>query len=412
MSGAAGAGAGAPLPLDGVRVLELGQLLAAPCAGMILADLGASVVKVEAFGGDPARELQTAAFTGSGTSPTFLAFNRGKRSIALDLQTPDGIDVVRRLAARSDVLIESFRPGVMDRLGIDAAALRGLDARLIYASLSGFGHVGPEHDRRGVDLVIQAESGIMAVTGQPDGPPTKVGFTVVDVAAGHVLAQAILAALIRRGRTGCGDHVTVSLVDVALHLQSAPMTEYLATGTLPPRAGNAAPMTAPADLFRTRDGHLVISAYLDRHWRLLCDSIGRPDLPDDARFLTKVDRVRHRDELVSELESTLRTDTSRGWMARLHGAGLAVGMVKTYADIESDPQVHAMGTVISVGESAGAYRTVRLPAQFASWSPTHSVPAPRIGEHTDEVLREIGCSDNDIARLAASGATRTATAAT
>jgi crotonobetainyl-CoA:carnitine CoA-transferase CaiB-like acyl-CoA transferase len=402
---------GALPPLEGLRVLEFGNLLAAPCAGMILADLGAEVIKVEAFGGDPARELQTAAFTGSGTSPTFLAFNRGKRSVALDLRTPEGIDVARKLVARSDVLVESFRPGVMDRLGIGAGTLLAADPRLIYASLSGFGHVGPERGRRGVDLVIQAESGIMAVTGQPDGPPTKVGFTVVDVAAGHVLAQAILAALIRRGRTGTGDHVTVSLVDVALHLQSAPMTEYLATGTPPPRSGNAAPMTAPADLFRTADGHLVISAYLDRHWRLLCESLGRSDLPDDPRFVTKVDRVRHRDELVQELESTLRSDTSRGWMARLQGAGLAVGMVKSYADIDNDPQVQAMGTVISVGETR-PFRTVRLPAQFASWSPEHRLPPPDVGQHTDEVLREIGFGDADIARLAASGATRSAAAAT
>ena len=393
-----------PLPLDGLRVLELGQLLAAPCAGMVLADLGAEVVKVESFGGDPARELQTAAFTGTGTSPTFLAFNRGKRSVALDLQTPGGQEVVRRLLARSDVLIESFRPGVMDRLGLGVDALRAVDPRLVYASLNGFGHVGPERNRRGVDLVIQAESGIMAVTGQPDGPPTKVGFTVVDVAAGHVLAQAILAALLRRERTGEGDHVTVSLVDVALHLQAAPMTEYLATGSLPPRCGNAAPMTAPADLFRTADGHLVISAYLDRHWRLLCESLGRPYLPADPRFATKVDRVRNRDALVSEMEATLRTDTSRGWMARLQGAGLAVGMVKTYADIESDPQVEAMGTLVEVGEE-DAFRTVRLPAQFGSWAPQHRVRPPAVGEHTDAVLREVGYSDAEIAALAGMGAT-------
>ena len=393
-----------PLPLDGLRVLELGQLLAAPCAGMVLADLGAEVVKVESFGGDPARELQTAAFTGTGTSPTFLAFNRGKRSVALDLQTPGGQEVVRRLLARSDVLIESFRPGVMDRLGLGVDALRGVDPRLVYASLNGFGHVGPERNRRGVDLVIQAESGIMAVTGQADGPPTKVGFTVVDVAAGHVLAQAILAALLRRERTGEGDHVTVSLVDVALHLQAAPMTEYLATGSLPSRCGNAAPMTAPADLFRTADGHLVISAYLDRHWRLLCESLGRPDLPADPRFATKVDRVRNRDALVSEMEATLRADTSRGWMARLQGAGLAVGMVKTYADIEADPQVEAMGTLVEVGEE-DAFRTVRLPAQFGSWAPQHRVRAPAVGEHTDAVLREVGYSDAEIAALAGTGAT-------
>jgi len=396
-----------PLPLDGLRVLELGQLLAAPCAGMVLADLGAEVVKVESFGGDPARELQTAAFTGTGTSPTFLAFNRGKRSVALDLQTPGGQEVVRRLLARSDVLIESFRPGVMDRLGLGVATLRAAHPRLVYASLSGFGHVGPERGRRGVDLVIQAESGIMSVTGQPDGPPTKVGFTVVDVAAGHVLAQGILAALVNRGRTGEGDHVTVSLLDVALHLQAAPMTEYLATGTLPPRCGNSAPMTAPADLFSTADGHLVISAYLDSHWRSLCETVGRAELVDDPRFATKVARVRHRDELVRELEASLRSDTSRGWMARLQGAGLAVGMVKSYADIEADEQVRAMETVVSVGTSS-PIRTVRAPAQYASWQAEYSVAPPGVGEHTEEVLGELGYSADDVASLVAADVVRAA----
>lgn len=398
------------MPLSGLRVLELGNLLAAPCAGMVLADLGAEVVKVEGLGGDPARELQTAAFTGSGTSPTFLAFNRGKRSLSLDLRRPGGIDAVHRLLERSDVLIESFRPGVMDRLGLGWETLRARHPRLVYASLSGFGHLGPEQGRRGVDLVIQAESGIMAVTGQPDGPPTKVGFTVVDVAAGHVLAQGILAALWNRERTGAGDHVTVSLLDVALHLQAAPMTEYLATGALPPRCGNAAPMTAPADLFRTADGHLVISAYLDNHWQVLCDSIGRPELAGDHRFATKVARVRNRDALVAELEATLRTDSSRGWMARLQGAGLAVGMVKTYADIEADEQVRAMGTVVSVGEERPV-RTVRAPAQYASWQPRYALAPPECGEHSVEVLAELGFSDEEIAAMARDGVMRVPSAA-
>jgi crotonobetainyl-CoA:carnitine CoA-transferase CaiB-like acyl-CoA transferase len=396
-------------PLQGLRVLELGNLLAAPCAGMVLADLGAEVVKVESFRGDPARELQTASFTGSGTSPTFLAFNRGKRSVALDLRTVGGLEVASRLLERSDVLIESFRPGAMDRLGLGVDTMRRAHPRLVYASLSGFGHIGPQRGRRGVDLVIQAESGIMAVTGQPDGPPTKVGFTVVDVAAGHVLAQGILAALINRDRTGEGDHVSVSLLDVALHLQAAPMTEYLATGTLPPRSGNAAPMTAPADLFTTADGHLVISAYLDDHWRTLCEALGRAELITDSRFATKVERVRNRDALVRELETTLRTDTSREWMAKLQGAGLAVGMVKSYADIADDVQVRAMETVVSVGD-VSPIRTVRSPARFGSWRTEYTVAPPGVGEHTEEVLGELGYSRDDVASLVGSGVVRTGAA--
>ena len=393
---------GAAPPLEGLFVLELGQLLAAPCAGMVLADLGADVVKVEALAGDPARELQTAAFTGTGTSPTFLAFNRNKRSIAVDLQHPDGRDLVRRMAARADVVLDSFRPGVMERLGLAADELRAANPGLICASLSGFGDTGPERSRRGVDLVIQAESGIMAVTGEAGGPPLKVGFTVVDVAAGHVIAQAVLAALVRRGRTGDGDVITVSLVDVALHLQAAPITEFLATGTLPPRSGNAAPMTAPADLFRTADGHVVISAYLDRHWRLLCAAVGRPGLVEDPRFVTKVDRVRHREELVAELESALAARTSRSWLEEFQAAGLVVGMVKTYADIEADPQVAAMETIVDVGGSGG-YRSVRLPARYRSWQPDHARGAPALGADADNVLVRFGYDAREIHELVAGG---------
>jgi crotonobetainyl-CoA:carnitine CoA-transferase CaiB-like acyl-CoA transferase len=253
-----------------------------------------------------------------------------------------------------------------------------------------------------VDLVIQAESGIMAVTGEAGGPPLKVGFTVVDVAAGHVMAQAVLAALIQRGRTGLGDDVTISLVDVALHLQAAPMTEYLATGSLPPRSGNAAPMTSPADMFATADGHIVISAYLERHWQLLCQALGRPELVADGRFASKVDRVRNRHQLGAELESVLVTRTSAEWVEGLNEAGLVVGTVKTYADIEADAQVQAMGTIVEVAGEKG-YRTIRLPARFGSWQPDHARGAPGRGADTEQLLRELGYTDEDITQLVARG---------
>lgn len=390
-------------PLAGITVLELGNLLAAPCAGMVLADLGADVIKVEAPGGDPARELQSAAFTGSGTSPTFLAFNRNKRSIAVDLGAQAGREVVCRIAAIADVVLESFRPGAAARLQVDAASLREVNPSLVYASLCGFGDHGPQSTRRGVDLVIQAESGIMAVTGEAGGPPLKVGFTVVDVAAGHVMAQAVLAALFARTRSGQGDTIAISLVDVALHLQAAPMTEYLATGVVPPRCGNAAPMTAPADMFRTRDGHVVISAYLERHWQLLCEAIGRPDLVSDARFAGKADRVRNRAALVVELETALAAARSEEWVSRLQAVGLVVGVVKTYADIETDPQVAAMGTIVTVGGER-TYRTVRTPALYGSWRADHAHGAPGIGAHTDAVLAELGYSAAEVATLRAAGA--------
>jgi crotonobetainyl-CoA:carnitine CoA-transferase CaiB-like acyl-CoA transferase len=394
-------------PLDGVRVLEFGQLLAGPNAALILAELGADVIKVEPLAGDAGRELQSAAFTGSSTSPTFVAFNRGKRSIALDLKSEAGREVGRRLIEQADVVIESSRPGAMERLGLGGEDARRINPRLVYASVSGFGFVGPERERRGVDLVIQAESGIMSITGERDGRPLKVGFTVVDVAAGNVLAQAILAALLRRERTGAGDLVQVSLLEVALHLQAQPLTEYLATGAVPERNGNAAPMTAPADMARTSDGHIVISAYLDDHWRILCARLGRPELADDPRFATKVARVAHRQELLATLEESLMTRTRAEWLAELQPAGLVVGVVKDYADIESSAQVEANGSIVTLDTADGSeLRTVRLPFRLGGWQPVRRPAPPEVGQHTAEILAELGYSPEQIEQRIADGAVR------
>lgn len=395
----------APPPLDGVRVVDFGQLIAAPNATMILAELGATVIKVEPHRGDAGRELQSAAFAGSSTSPTFLAFNRNKRSVALDLRTDGGVEVARALIAEADIVVESSRPGVMDRLGLGATAVRAERPEVIYASVSGFGDIGPQRDRRGVDMAVQAESGIMSVTGEADGAPLKVGFTVVDVVAGNVVAQAVLAALLRRATTGVGDTIHVSLLEVALHLQAAPMSEFLATGVTPPRTGNSAPMTAPADLFPTRDGHVVVSAYLDAHWTKLCEVIGRPDLADHPDYATKVLRVANRDALTAELSAVLRTRTTDEWLAVLGETGLVVGAVHAYPEVVAAPQVEALGAIVEIPDGAGAtYRTVRLPARYTSWTPSDPLPPPGIGEHTDEVLRQHGYSAERIDELRRSGA--------
>ena len=290
------------LPLAGIRVLELAQMVAGPSAGLLLADYGADVIKVEPPHGDGSRQLRSIAAAGLPDSPVFVGYNRDKRLIRLDLRTEEGRARVLELADEADVVIEAARPGVMERLRLSADELLARNPRLVYASVSGFGR-GPIGSRKGgVDIVVQAESGIISTTGYPDRPGTKIGFTAVDAACGHALCHGILAALFRRERTGRGDVVRLSLYDVALHLQTGPLTEYLMTGVQTPRAGNSAPLSAPADLLRCANGEIIVSAYLDPHWRAFTAAIGAPELADDPRFGDGADRARHRAELVDLIE--------------------------------------------------------------------------------------------------------------
>jgi crotonobetainyl-CoA:carnitine CoA-transferase CaiB-like acyl-CoA transferase len=325
------------LPLDGIKVLELAQMVAGPSAGLLLADYGADVVKVEPPQGDGGRQLRSLAAAGLPDSPVFVGYNRDKRLIRLDLRTPESRERVLRLVDDADVLIESSRPGVMERLGLGADALLVRNPRLVYASVSGFGR-GPLGSRKGgVDIVVQAESGIISTTGYPDRPGTRIGFTAVDAATGHALCHGILAALFRRERTGRGEIVRLSLYDVALHLQTGSLTEYLMTSEQMPRAGNSASHTAPADLLRCADGEIIVSAYLDPHWRAFTAAIGAPELVDDPRFGTGVDRARHRAELVALIEERLAAGTVAEWVARLSEVGVLVAEVKDYAAVVADP---------------------------------------------------------------------------
>jgi crotonobetainyl-CoA:carnitine CoA-transferase CaiB-like acyl-CoA transferase len=290
----------------------------------------------------------------------FVGYNRNKRLIRLDLRSPEGRKRVLHLVDEADVVIEAARPGAMERLGLGADELLARNPRLVYASVSGFGR-GPIGRRKGgVDIVVQAESGIISTTGYPDRPGTKIGFTAVDAASGHALCHGILAALFRRERTGRGDVVRLSLYDVALHLQTGPLTEFLMTGVQSPRAGNSAPLTAPADLLRCADGEIIVSAYLDPHWRAFALAIGAPELVDDPRFGDGVDRARHRAELVELIEKQLAGGAVAEWVSRLQNAGVLVAEVKDYAALVDDPLAAESGLLRAVGPDHGVASPVRL----------------------------------------------------
>jgi crotonobetainyl-CoA:carnitine CoA-transferase CaiB-like acyl-CoA transferase len=326
-------------PLEGIRVVELAQLIAAPSAGLLLAEYGASVVKIEPPAGDAGRTLRSAAAAHLPESPAFTAYNRNKSSVRLDLRTDEARTRALDLIDTADVLITSSRPGAMNRLGLGWDDLSARNPGLVYAAVTGFGNGPVGRDRGGVDIVVQAESGIMSVTGYPDLPPVKVGFTVVDAACGHALCHGILAALVRRQRTGRGSRVDLSLFDVAVHLQTGPFVEYLMTGSQPGRSGNAAPMTAPADLYRCQDGEIVVSAYLDLHWRRFIDALGVPELADDPRFVDGSSRSANHVELKRIIEGALAMRGTDKWIALLIEAKLLVAKVKNYEALASDENV-------------------------------------------------------------------------
>lgn len=317
-------------PLHGIRVLELGQYIAVPGAAQILADQGATVVKVEAPGGEPARLLP-----GYGAAMV-AAYNRNKHCVELNLKTPAGRAEVRRLALASDVVLANFRPGALDRLGLSAAALRAEHPGLVHVSLTGFGSEGSMRTRAGLDIAAQAEAGIMWVTGEEGGEPQRVGFPVVDAAATFVVAQAATAALLGRASHGDGAAIEISLWDVAIALQAPNWMEYALTGIEPTRSGNGQPSAAPAaELIRCADGWIVLSAYTPAHWRRLCDVLGAPEIADDPRFATSPDRVRHRQPMHAELDRVFGSLSRQEALSLLDGAGLVCGAVSTYAEAKA-----------------------------------------------------------------------------
>jgi len=378
------------LPLERIRVLDLSRVLAGPYCTMLLADLGADVVKVERPGAGDETRTWGPPYIG-GESAYFLSVNRGKRSIAVDLRRPEGRQIVQRLAGRADVVLENFRPGTAERLGVGYDDLARDNPQLVYCSISCFGP-GDHEARPGYDFVVQAESGLMAITGQRDGPPTKVGIAVVDVLTGYAAATSILAALTARATSGRGARLQVSLLDTALSALVNVAAAALITGNEPHRHGNAHPNIVPYQTFDTQDGAIAVAAANDGLFRRLCSTLERPELPDDERFHTNPLRVEHRDELIPELQRVFLTRPTADWQSRLDEAGVPAGKVRNVLDA-----LAAFPAKLNVEHpTAGPLRLVSSPVQPADLAP---LPPPLLGQHTREILAQLGCSHSEIEAL-------------
>ena len=391
-----------PSSLSGLRVVDLSSNLAGPYCGQILADLGAEVVKVERPGtGDPSRAWAPPAWGGEGT--LFLSSNRGKRSLALELGTPEGQEVLGRLLAQADVVIQAFRPDVAERFGLTESQLRPHHPRMILCSITAFDPEGPHRDRPGYDPLLQAHAGLMSVTGPAGGPPARVGTSIVDMGAGMWAALGVLSALRTRDRTGRGHHVRVSLEDTALAWGAYHLQGTLATGEPPAPMGTGLRMIVPYGAFPASDGHLMIAAGTDTLFRRCCESMGLDDLAADPRFATNPERVRHRDEVESALATATRRHTRAELEALLTEAGVPCARVRDFNEVAADPSVLAGAFRREPHPEIPDYRAVGLPVAIDGERPEFTRPPPSTGEHSEEVLAELGYSADEIAALRTSG---------
>jgi crotonobetainyl-CoA:carnitine CoA-transferase CaiB-like acyl-CoA transferase len=391
-----------PRPLEGVRVLDLTRVLAGPLGTMVLGDLGADVVKIERPGsGDDLRSWGP-PWTEDHESVYFVAVNRNKRSVALDLKSAEGRDVFLRLVREADVVVENFRPGTMQGLGLGWEELRGANPRLVFVSLSAYGSSGPYRDLPGYDIVVQAIGGVMSVTGEPEGRPMRVGVAIVDILSGLYIAISILAALRERDRTGEGQRVELSLLDVELASLVNVVHNQLIAGVAPRRLGNAHPSIVPYDVFAAADGYLAIAVATEDQWRRLCAVLGLDELAPDPRFATNRDRVANREELMPILEARLRERTVAEWTPPLREADVPSGPVNDVRAILDDPQVRDGGLIRTIEREAGPVRVVGSPMRFAA-GPLPASPPPKLGEHSADVLRTAGVDEATLERLRAEG---------
>jgi crotonobetainyl-CoA:carnitine CoA-transferase CaiB-like acyl-CoA transferase len=388
-------------PLHGVRVLELAHLIAGPICGMYLADMGADVVKVESREAPDAGRSVYPRAVRNGEGVLHLTVNRNKRAICLDVKRPEGRDAFRRLAAWADVIIEGFRGGVAERLGIDYDSVRALNPRLIYCSISAFGPDGPWREKPGLDSLAQALGGLMAITGEPNGGPVLCGAPVADTLGGMLAIQGILTALIARAATGQGQRVDASLLNGMLFAHTARLSVFHETGEPLPRYGSGHPEIVPYQAFHAADGWLFVAAWVERLWPPFCTALGLDALASDARFATRAARLTHRGELEAILAPVFRTRPVADWMEALEKADVLCAPVNDYPGLVRHPQVLATGFITEQDHPrAGRFKTVATPVKLEKTPGTIRTPAPLLGEHSEAVLAEAGFTRAEIESLA------------
>jgi formyl-CoA transferase len=389
-----------PGPLDGIRVLDLTRVLAGPYCTMFLGDLGAEVVKVEQPGvGDDTRGWGP-PFTG-GESAYFLCVNRNKKSVTINLKSKEGVALVRCLAERADVLIENFRPGAMERLGLSEKELRAINPRLIYASLSGFGADGPMSDEPGYDLIVQAWGGLMSITGPADGEPSKVGVAIIDLVAGLMLGKSIVAALFAREKIGVGQRIDTSLLEAEVASLINVGSNYLVEGQIPRRWGNAHASIVPYQSFKTANGYLVLGVASEGIWRRFCEAIDRLEWADDPRFAKNANRVENRETLVAAIAEIFQRRETEAWLERLNEAEVPCAPVQTVDQVFKAPQVLHREMLVEVEHpTAGTVSMAGLPVKFSLTPASVRLAPPLLGQHTKEVLAAwLGMNGEEIAEL-------------
>jgi crotonobetainyl-CoA:carnitine CoA-transferase CaiB-like acyl-CoA transferase len=371
-------------PLNGIKVVELARILAGPWAGQTLADLGADVIKVEAPEGDDTRRWGPPFIERDGdkSAAYFYATNRGKRSITCDFRTAEGQETVRNLIKDADVLIENFKVGGLAKYGLDYASLAKINPKLIYCSVTGFGQTGPYAHRAGYDFIIQGMAGLMSVTGEPDGQPQKVGVAVTDVFTGVYSATAILAALVQRGRTGLGQHIDMSLLDVATSIMANQSMNYLVSGKPPGMMGNAHPNLAPYAVFDCADGWIILATGNDAQYQRLCGILGLADMATAPDYLTNADRIANRVTLTARITAATKTWTKADLLAACEAQGVPAGPINSLDEVFADPQVIARQMQIAPNGLPG----VRSPMTFSGAELSLTRPAPKLGEHQNEIL--------------------------
>ena len=399
-------------PLENIRILDITRALAGPYCTMMLGDLGADVIKVERPGSGDETRGWGPPFVGApygpypGESAYFIAANRNKRSVTVNIQSDDGKEIIRKLAGMSDVLVENYRTGELDKRGLGYSEMHRMYPKLIYCSVSGYGRTGPYAHRPGYDAILQGEGGMMSITGPIDGPPSRAGIPIIDITSGMFASTAILAALRARDMTGEGQLVDISLFDSHVALLTNVASNYLVGGKPPSRLGNAHPNLVPYDAFSARDGWFIVGVANDKQWGLLCDLLARPEWKTEGSFTTNRDRVTNRDELVAELNQIFSQRNVEDWLEDLARAGLPCGRINSIPEVFSHPQARAREMTLEAEHpSAGTVRLPGFPYKFSETPAEIHIPPPMLGQHTEEVLISLlNYSQDDVDSLRRKGA--------